>query len=99
MTSLSIRLPDELESRLSLEARREGKPRSEVIREAIAEYVVRKERERFMLEVATAASAIARDSAARSEGHEIAEDLADEGLYDLVVAERLEDDPDRKWWK
>lgn len=99
MTSLSIRLPDELESRLSLEARREGKPRSEIIREAIAEYVGRKEWERFMSEVASAANALARDLEASSEGHEMAEDLVDEGLDALIAAERFEDDPDRKWWK
>lgn len=99
MTSLSIRLPEELESRLSLEARREGKPRSEIVRDAIAEYVIRKERERFMSEVAAAACALARDPQARSEGHEMAEDLVDEGLDGLVAAERLEDDPDGKWWK
>ena len=51
MPALSLRLPDELEHRLVEEAHREGVPRSEVARQAISDYLARRERERFMTEL------------------------------------------------
>lgn len=48
MGSLSLRLPDELETKLAQEAEREGCARSDVARQAIADYLVRREREHFM---------------------------------------------------
>jgi metal-responsive CopG/Arc/MetJ family transcriptional regulator len=48
MAGLSLRLSDDLESRLDEEARREGVGRSEVARTAIAEFLDRRERERHI---------------------------------------------------
>lgn len=48
MGTLSIRLPEDLVEKLEKEARLLHKGRSELARDAIAEYVASKERERFM---------------------------------------------------
>ena len=62
MPLVSIRLPDEVEARLAREAEREQRTKSELAREAIVDYLQRIERERFIAEIARAASA--RDTAA-----------------------------------
>jgi predicted transcriptional regulator len=48
MTGFSLRLPEDLEVRLNREAREEGLPRSEIARAAIAEFLDRREKERFI---------------------------------------------------
>ncbi len=48
MTALSLRMPEELERRLDMEARRAGVPRSEIARTAIEELLNRRERERYL---------------------------------------------------
>ncbi|MFZ5594821.1 MAG: hypothetical protein ACOY4D_11310 [Pseudomonadota bacterium] len=72
------------------------------MQEAIAEYLHRKERERFMAEMITAATALAADPAAVAESLEIANDFykADEGLDAIIEAERVAGiDHNEKWWK
>jgi predicted transcriptional regulator len=61
MTTLSIRLPQDLEQQLEQEARAAHKSRSEVVRDALAEYVRRRERERFMAELVNEASRLRDD--------------------------------------
>jgi predicted DNA-binding protein len=63
MGALSLRLPDEVEARLDAEARREGVARSEVARAAIVEFLDRRERDRFLAEIARAARARGNDEA------------------------------------
>ncbi len=102
MAAISIRLPEELEARLSHESDLEGKPRSEVAREAIAEYLARREKERFMAQLAAAAKALAANPAAVAESLEIANDFdsIDEGLDAIIESERAAGiDPNQKWWK
>ena len=57
MSLVSIRLPDEIEAKLASEAERAGRPRSEIAREAIVEYLDRLERSRFLGAIARAARA------------------------------------------
>ena len=71
MSIISLRLPDELERLLAREAELERKGRSEIAREAIADYLARRERERFPGEIARAA---------RARGGEAGRAVADEGL-------------------
>ncbi len=71
MSIISLRLPEELERLLAREAERAGKGRSEIAREALADYLERRERERFLAEIARAARA--RDGAE-------ARELANEAL-------------------
>ncbi len=100
MAALSIRLPEDIETRLAEEARLEGRPRSEVAREAIAEYLERREKERFMAEMVAAARALAADPAARRESLEIANDLPDDGLDAIIESEIAAGiDPNEKWWR
>jgi predicted transcriptional regulator len=73
MPALSLRLPDELDHRLAEEAEREGLPRSEVARQAIADYLARCERERFMAELVAEAQAGYANDAIRREALELAE--------------------------
>ena len=100
MSALSLRLPDEFDTRLEEEARLAGKTRSEIARQAIAEFLDRREKERFMAEMVAAAQALAADPAARREALEMADDLVDEGL-DAIIASEISAgiDPDEKWWR
>ncbi|HEY0464545.1 MAG TPA: ribbon-helix-helix domain-containing protein [Polyangiaceae bacterium] len=72
MTGLiSLRLPDDLLAKLTQEADQSGKPRSEIVRDAVSSYLAQLERERFL-------DAIAR--AARFRGPDEALALAEEAL-------------------
>lgn len=71
MSLVSIRLPQDVESRLTREAERVRRPKSEVARKAIVDYLERMERERFLAEIARAA---------RSRGDEEALAAAEESL-------------------
>ena len=57
MPLVSIRLPDDVEARLAREADRLERPKSELARDAIIDYLERLERERFLGEIARAARA------------------------------------------
>lgn len=74
MAGFSLRLPEELEEKLEQEARREGVARSEVARIAIAEFLTRRERERFLAAFVAEARAAYGDPAIRSEALAIAEE-------------------------
>lgn len=55
MALVSIRLPENIETRLAREAERAGRPKSEIAREAIVDHLERLERDRFLGEIARAA--------------------------------------------
>jgi predicted DNA-binding protein len=57
MPLVSIRLPHNVEARLAREAERLERPKSELARDAIIDYLERMERERFLGEIARAARA------------------------------------------
>lgn len=83
MAGLSLRLPEDLESRLDDEARREGVGRSEVARTAIAEFLDRRERERYIAAFVAEARAAYADPGVRDEALGLAEEavpLDNEGL-------------------
>lgn len=63
MSLVSIRLPDDVEARLTREAERAQRPKSEIARDAIVDYLERLERERFLVEIARAARARGDDEA------------------------------------
>lgn len=71
MPLVSIRLPEDVEARLAREAERARRPKSEIAREAIVDYLERSERERFLSEIARAA---------RSRGNEEVLAVAEEAL-------------------
>ena len=63
MPLVSIRLPDDIEARLAREADRLERPKSELARDAIIDYLERMERERFLGEIARAARSRGDDEA------------------------------------
>ena len=83
MAGFSLRLPEDLESRLDDEARREGLARSEVARTAIAEFLERRERARYMAAFVAEARIAYSDPRIRKEALALAEEavaLDNEGL-------------------
>jgi metal-responsive CopG/Arc/MetJ family transcriptional regulator len=93
-------LPEDLEAKLSAEAEAGGRSRSDVVREAIAEYLARRERERFMAELAGEMAAGYAASEVRNEALELAEAGSEDGLDSILEAERAAGiDPAERWWK
>ena len=83
MAAFSLRLPEDLESRLDAEARREGVARSEIARAAIAEFLAQKERQRTIAAFVAEARAAYADPKVRKEALALAEEavpLDNEGL-------------------
>ncbi len=83
MAGLSLRLTEDLQARLDDEARREGVGRSEVARTAIAEFLDRKERERYIAAFVAEAREAYSHSEIRTEALALAEEalsLDNEGL-------------------
>lgn len=100
MAAISLRLSDDIEARLAEEARIEERPRSEVVRAAIVEFLDRRERERFMAEMVAEMRAGYADAARREEALDIAESAVDDGLDAIIEAERAAGiDPAEKWWR
>jgi predicted transcriptional regulator len=105
MAAISLRLPEEVDTRLTEEARIEGRPRSEVVREAITEYITRRERERFMEELVAEARRAYGDPDLRQEALEMAEEAIVTGNEALDIAEgRTPGEPwpeeqGEKWWR
>jgi len=82
MSIVSIRLPDEIELSLTREAELTHRAKSEIARDAIADYLKRLERRRFLDEIARAA---------RVRGDVEALELAAEALpLDNEALQRLE---------
>ncbi|HEX9627375.1 MAG TPA: hypothetical protein VGA00_10610 [Acidiferrobacterales bacterium] len=73
MSLLSIRLPKDLEKQLADEARLTQKKRAQLVREALADYLQGRRRERFLAEMTRAAGALGSDERARREAGETAE--------------------------
>lgn len=83
MPGLSLRLPEDLEAKLDEEARREGVGRSEVARTAIAEFLERKARERYIAAFVAEARAAYAKPQIRDEALALAKEalpLDNEGL-------------------
>lgn len=86
MSLVSIRLPDDVEARLAREAEQSQRPKSEIARDAIVDYLRRLDRDRFLGDIARAA---------RARGDMEAIDMAEEALpldnEALDIAERVSD--------
>ena len=73
MAALSLRLPDELEARLDAEARLAGLVRSDVVRDAIEQYLARRERERLIADFVAEAHTAYSDPSFLAAAREAAE--------------------------
>lgn len=67
MSLISIRLPEDLDTELTREAQARQRPKSELAREAIAEYLARHERQRFLGAIAKAARVAGGDTVTLAE--------------------------------
>jgi predicted DNA-binding protein len=98
MSIMTIRIDSELEKRLKAESNAESKPRSELVREAISEFLRRREQRRFM-----AALVKAVDSLDPAESEALAEEalpLANEAFEIAGVHESEAGFPEATdWWK
>jgi len=88
MPAFSLRLPDDLESRLDAEARREGVARSEIARVAIAEFLAQRERQRTLAAFVAEARAAYADPKIRAHALALAEEAVALDNEGLRVAER-----------
>ena len=93
MSTLSLRIPEDLDKRLGEEASREHKSRSELVREAVADYLARREKERFLTDFVAEARAGYDSTAIRQDAQAVADDFL------TVENEALDPPPDEKWWK
>lgn len=97
MSNISIRLPEELERRLDQEARASQQRRSDVVREALRDYIARRERERLRIEMGAAARALGMEPEVRAEVLRVAEEFAPSDQDALSVGEQT-GEPDKRWW-
>jgi len=88
VAAFSLRLPEDLESRLDEEARREGVARSEIARAAIAEFLAQKERQRYLAAFVAEARAAYADPKIRKDALALAEEAVPLDNEGLRVAER-----------
>ena len=99
MANISVRLPPEIKHDLDEEARLTERNRSDVVREAVGEYLTRKQKERIIEEMRQAARALYSNPDAVREGNEIAEEGLEDWLESILREERAAGiDPDEKWW-
>ncbi len=92
MANLSIRVPEELRRKLDYEASASRRPRSELVRVAISEYVTPRERERELAELERAAQAMATASDDRRPG---AQEFLEVDWEALELADRAPSDQNR----
>lgn len=105
MAAISLRLPDDLDRKLAAEAELVGRPRSEVVRDALVEYLADQERKRFMAELIAEAKKGYGNPEMRREATEMSEEhvaLSNEAL-DLAEGrqpgEPWPEEPGERWWK
>jgi predicted transcriptional regulator len=99
MPAVSVRLPEHLESLLDQEAQIAGRARSDIIREALTEYIRHQQHRRFMGAYVGEARAGYADPALLAEVRELADDalaLDEEGVARLEAAGSDADEP---WWR
>lgn len=99
MANLSVRLPPEVEARLEDETQRTQRSRSDLVREAVSEYLTRRHKERIIEDMRQAAHVLYSHPHAKDEGIASAE----QGLSDWLDSIEREEgaagkDPDEVWW-
>lgn len=101
MPNISVRLPEDVERQLDREARISDRNRSELVREAVGEYLTRRQKERLIEEMRQAARALYSDPEAAAEARRIQQDFdaVDTAVDQIEAEERAAGiDPDKKWW-
>lgn len=104
MNNLSLRLPEDVQRRLDAEAKITHRRRSEVAREAIADYLHRQERDRFIAEFMAEARRFAKTPEARREARELEEEFLEADNEALDISEGREpgnpgpEEQNERWW-
>lgn len=104
MGAVSLRLPEDLERKLSREASLSGQPRSQLIREALEALLSRRERERMETALVAAARVLASDPAACAEALAAAADFlpAENEALERAETDAVNggaDAQDKPWWR
>jgi len=105
MSAITLRLPGELDGKLMQEAEYEGVSRSEVVREAITEYLARKEEGRFMNEMIAEMHELQQDEGAVREAREMVKEamVTDNEALDLAEdrapGEPWPEEHGQRWWR
>lgn len=100
MATLSIRLSKELEDQLANEARRSHQRRSELVRQALDEYIQRKEQQRFMDQIVREMREWQNDPQSADERQALVEEAPADDLDAIIKTERAaEVDEQGPWWK
>jgi predicted transcriptional regulator len=99
MSNISVRLPPEIERGLEEEARLTERNRSDLLREAVGEYLTRKQKARLIAEMKAAARALYSNAETAHEAAETAEAGLDDWLDSIAHEEQAAGvDPDERWW-
>jgi len=105
MTTLNIRLTEQIEQRLTEEAERKNKTRSEIARDALTWYLTEIEKKRFMDQLLEEARSAYASESIRQEAQAIAEEFLP---IENEILERVEGrtsgnlttaELSEKWWK
>lgn len=102
MANISVRLPPDIEKGLEDEARLTERNRSDLVREAVGEYLTRRQRDRLIDEMRQAARAFYSIPEAVAEMRQLQEEFhaIDTTLKRIEAEERSAGiDPDAKWWE
>lgn len=105
MTTLNIRLTEQIEQRLSEEAERENKTRSEIARDALNWYLLEIEKKRFMDQLLEEARAAYSNESIRQEAQTISEaflPIENEMLENTearISSDLPQTESSGKWWK
>lgn len=102
MASISIRLPKEIEQQLDEEARFSDRNRSELVREAVGEYLTRRQKQRFIAEYVAEMRQVYADPELADDARQIQRDFdeVDTTLDRLIEEERAAGiDPEERWWE
>lgn len=99
MSAVSVRLPADLDALLDQEAQLAGRARSDIIREALAEYLGQQQRRRFLDAYVAEARAGYADPALLAEVSELADDALALDAEGIAVLETAAADADAPWWR
>jgi len=102
MANISVRLPPEIERDLEEEARLTKRNRSDLVREAMEEYLSQRQRKRAVNEYAEEMRRAYSDPEYAKEMRRIQQDFdeVDNSIEMIEAEERAAGiDPDEKWWE
>ena len=100
MGALSVRLPESLDRELSEEARRLDMDRSQLVRDAVQEYIRQRVRQRFMNDMIAEMHDWLGDPAARADSSDLSEDLPEDDIDTLIASEQnIDTNQTKPWWR